>query len=138
MQPMRSSCHGVKKGQGLLFFFLFFSCGNNIVHFAVGQQNGDGSWVADYSGTKVKNISPLHYNTASINDDKKSFQLVETKLLAFFFFACLLISSTSVLACDLGPSVKGFADFSFQAQFFCNSFEFPSTKSTQKSISSTP
>jgi hypothetical protein len=94
--------------------------------------------VADYSGTKVKNISPLHYNTASINDDKKSFQLVETKLLAFFFFACLLISSTSVLACDLGPSVKGFADFSFQAQFFCNSFEFPSTKSTQKSISSTP
>jgi hypothetical protein len=34
--------------------------------------------------------------------------------------------------------IEGSTDFSFQTHFFAIFFEFPATKSTQKSISSTP
>jgi hypothetical protein len=47
---------------------------------------------------------------------------------------------TSVV-CAVGPSMNTLRAeliiFSFQTQFFCNLFQFPATKSTQKSISST-
>jgi len=46
------------------------------------------------------------------------------------------LRETSV-ACAVGPSVNTLLIFSYKLNF-CNLFEFPATKSTQKTISSTP
>jgi hypothetical protein len=46
------------------------------------------------------------------------------------------LRETSV-ACAVGPGVNTLLVFSHKPNF-CNLFEFPATKSTQKSISSTP